>query len=153
MDLLSALPSLLPQACKWAEHHSAHIERFGERLAPRGLEMARRVGVLDPERVRISFVPEIPRPDDPALSEACEAAGMLGPETLGLTLYYGIYMNTGCRHEERMLVHELRHVAQYEMFGSIPEYLAVYLPQIVRHGYLASPFEQDAAAAESVMLD
>jgi hypothetical protein len=44
----------------------------------------------------------------------------------------------------RLISHEFRHVAQYEVAGSIEAFLPVYLAQIVEAGYEAAPFEVDA---------
>jgi hypothetical protein len=48
----------------------------------------------------------------------------------------------------QLLAHECRHVAQYEMAGSVAAFLTVYLHQLVTVGYDNSPFEIDARAHE-----
>jgi len=74
-------------------------------------------------------------------------AGLLGPETLGLTLGYGIFIVSG--HDTvRLLSHEFRHVYQYETLGSIEKFLPVYLQQIVDFGYADAPLEVDAREYE-----
>ena len=50
----------------------------------------------------------------------------------------------------RLLSHELRHVHQYEKFGSISSFLAEYLNQIISVGYDKSPLEIDARTHEQV---
>lgn len=66
---------------------------------------------------------------------------------VGLTLGYSIFVKQG-QVTARLIAHECRHVYQYEVFGSIAEFLRVYLTQIVTHGYCDAPLEQDAMAHE-----
>jgi hypothetical protein len=146
-DLASALPRLMPKAIAWAEAQSSEIAKSGAPLTNLQLRLAHLVGVQESERVRILEVTEISRPEDPELRQAAEAAGLLGPHTIGLTLGYGIFIVAGYS-TNRLVSHECRHVYQYEVAGSIREYLPVYLHQIASVGYEAAPFEVDARAHE-----
>ncbi len=147
-ELRTALPVLLPKAVSWAEDHAALIARDGRLLNSSEEEIARRVGVLHPERVRILEVQELPLPDDIELREAALALGLLGPTMVGLTLGYSIYLMPG--HRDRFLPHELRHVFQYEQAESIAEYLPKYLGQLVSFGYTDAPMEIDARKYENL---
>jgi hypothetical protein len=146
-DLASALPGLLPKAIAWAEAQSSDIIKSGAPLTNLELRLAHWVGVQEPERVRILEVTAIPRPEDPELRLAADQTGLLGPPTIELTLGYGIFVVAGYR-TNRLVSHECRHVYQYEVAGSIREYLPVYLHQIVSVGYEAAPLEVDARAHE-----
>ena len=48
-ELAAVIPKLLPQAIEWVESRSAHILSIGQPLTEKGIEVARSVGVLDPE--------------------------------------------------------------------------------------------------------
>lgn len=146
-DLAAALPHLLPKAIAWAEARSAEITKSGVPLTNLELRLAHLVGVQQPERVRILTVREIPHPEDPELRQAVAATGFIGPQTIGLTLGYGIYIVTG-HSTNRLVSHECRHVYQYEVAGSIRNFLPLYLEQIATDGYAAAPFEMDARAHE-----
>jgi hypothetical protein len=146
MDL-QTIPRLLPKAIAWAEARSGEIARFGVPLTRLELRLAHLVGVQEPERVRILEVSEVPLPEDPELRQAAEAMGLLGPHTIGLTLGHGIYIVAGYS-SNRLISHECRHVYQYEVAGSIGNYLPVYLNQIASVGYEAAPLEADARAHE-----
>ncbi len=146
-DLAAALPHLLPKAIAWAEARSTEITASGAPLTDLELRLAHLVGVQLPERVRILEVREIPRPEDPELRQAVAATDLIGPHTIGLTLGYGIYIVTG-RTTNRLVSHECRHVYQYEVAGSIRNFLPVYLKQIAYVGYAAAPLEVDARAHE-----
>jgi hypothetical protein len=146
-DLAAALPRLLPKAIAWAEARSAEIATSGAPLTNLELRIAHLVGVQQPERVRILEVPAIPQPADPELQQAVAATGLIGPKTIGLTLGYGIYLVAG-HASNRLVSHECRHVYQYEVAGSIRNFLPVYLQQIASVGYAAAPLEMDARAHE-----
>jgi hypothetical protein len=147
-DLAAALPFLTPKAIEWAERRAAEIAASGEPLNAHGIELARKVGVASPERIRLSFVAQLPLPTDPDLRQAALQTGLLGPNMIGLTLGHGIYICNG-HSSSRLLSHECRHVQQYEQAGSIAAYLPKYLQQIVQFGYTDAPYEVDARAHES----
>jgi hypothetical protein len=146
-DLAAALPHLLPKAIAWAEARSAEITTSGTPLTDLELRLAHFVGVEQPEQVRILEVREIPQPVDPELRQAVAATGFIGPQTIGLTLGYGIYIVMG-HSTNRLVSHECRHVYQYEAAGSIRNFLPIYLKQVASVGYAAAPLEIDARAHE-----
>jgi hypothetical protein len=111
------------------------------------VSLARLVGVARPHEVRVRLVPRVPAPEHPELLRACQALGFLGPGTLGLTLGRGVFLRRGHEADRLLLAHELRHVAQYEREGGIAAYIALYLRDLLQHGYDRAPFELDACAA------
>lgn len=147
LDLRQALPTLMPAAVAWAERRAHHAAEVGIVLTQEETLLARRVGVVHPELVRIEIVEELPAPEEPVLRAAAVQAGLVGPGMAGLTLGHAIFIRRGHK-DARLLSHELRHVHQYEQHGSIAAFLAVYLPQILACGYAAAPLEIDARAHE-----
>ena len=105
------------------------------------------MGVSHPELIRIWNVPEIPAPADPELRHFAREQSLIGPGTCGLTLGYGIFLLKGYA-DAPLLLHEFRHVQQYEVAGSIAAFLPVYLQQIADFGYDNAPYEVDARAHE-----
>ena len=146
-DLRAALPHLVPKAIAWADQRADEISRAGVALDDYRLSIARRVGVIRPELIRIALVEQLPMPADPELQQAAIATGLLGPHMAGLTLGHSIWI---CRPHNsiRLLSHECRHVHQYEEAGSIAAFLATYLQQIVDCGYSNAPLELDARRHE-----
>ena len=122
MDLRAELPKLLPLAISWAEERSREILNHGFALPDEYLPLARTVGVVQPELVRVVSVPALPLPQHPVLREAALQTGLLGPTMVGLTVGYGVLLVNG-HFSPRLLSHELRHVHQYESAGSIGAYL------------------------------
>lgn len=147
MDLLHALPRLLPLATAWAEAEARAGWQRGQPLNGAGCTLARKVGVASPERIRVLHVAELPMPRDPLLRDAARAMGLLGPAFTGLTLGHTIFLREASPPIS-LLAHECRHVAQYESFGSIARFLATHLHDVARVGYWDSPLEQDARAFE-----
>ncbi len=147
-SLESLLPILLPRAIHWAKHQSQNILETGNALSDSGLRIARSVGVSMPEEIRVAVVPSLPLPEDPELRAVAIQTGLLGPNMVGITLGYGIYLRDGFV-SNRLISHECRHVFQYEEAGSIEDFLPIYLQQIVQYGYDDAPYEVDARNHET----
>ncbi len=146
-NLKQALPGLMPVAIQWAEATAEYVALSGRPLDEVECEIARRVGVCRPERIRLLRVDRMPYPEHRLLQAAAMAVDFLGPQTLGLTLGHSVLVRRG--HENtRLLSHEFRHVHQYEQAGSVATFLSVYLEQVLDHGYAAAPLEADARAHE-----
>jgi hypothetical protein len=150
-DLVAALPDLLPRVIAWAEMQSAAVLAQGVALDEVDCALARRVGVCHPEHIRVLAGQAIQLPEDPYLCQAAQASGLLGPQTLGLTLGHALLIAPSWR-DARLLAHEFRHVYQYEQAGSIAVFLRAYLQEIISVGYGAASYERDARAHESLAL-
>jgi hypothetical protein len=150
-NLADQLPVLLPRILAWANAQSEHILRQGDPLKGAGLALASRVGVSHPEHIRIMTVPAVPAPDDLQLQRIAIEQNLIGPNTDGLTLGYGIFIVDGCM-TPRLVAHECRHVYQFEAAGSIEVFLSTYLKQIAEFTYERAPYEVDARAWEWVGL-
>jgi hypothetical protein len=138
------LPELLPRAAAWAERVACAALRDGRLLDAGQRAAARAAGVRHPERVRLSVVDAIPVPEDATLRAAAAQAGLLGPDTAGLALGHAVFLRRDVADDPALLRHELRHVRQFECYGSIKAFLSVYLPQVVQFGYADAPLEIDA---------
>lgn len=141
------LKSLLPLITVWAETVRFFLPHCGRRLVSWELEIARKVGVRHPERIKLIMVDELPFPDHPRIRELAGQYGLGGPGMRGLTLGYGVFILEG-HYSVRILSHECRHVAQYEEAGSVGRLLNRYLAEVMEHGYRDAPLEQDARAHE-----
>ena len=141
---------LISSAIDWARTQSQRVLEAGVSLDPHQIDIARRVGVAHPERIRLLRTTLFPRPDDRNLRAAADQLGLLGPNSIGLAFGYSVLVHA--RHiSDRLLAHEFRHVQQFEQSGSLETYLERYLESILAAGYLASAFERDARAAEEMI--
>src|SRR5476651_1182861 len=93
---ISQLEALLPLAVTWARKHQEVILANGVPLTEPELFEARRVGIKQPERVRLLSVASIPFPEHPLLQAACRATNFVPESPRGLTLCYGIYLRSDC---------------------------------------------------------
>jgi hypothetical protein len=150
-SLAARLPVLLPRVIAWATRESQRILQNGQALSAQGIAIARAVGVANPERIRILEVSAIPAPEDPELKELALAENLIGPNTAGLTLGYGIFIVQG-RLDVRLLSHECRHVHQVEAADGLDAFLPLYLKQIAEFTYDHAPYELDAKAHELTAL-
>lgn len=138
---------LLPLACAWAAEQERIILQSGDALTASQLADARRIGVAQPERVRLLRVVQIPIPVHPALAAAASATNLISPSTEGLTLRYGIFLRTDCWEQRALLVHELVHTSQYERLGGFQGFLRPYLLEcITPPGYPYGSMEREAIA-------
>jgi hypothetical protein len=136
---------LLPLACAWAADQEREILRSGMALTQVEIEHARRIGVKEPERIRLLCVDRIPLPSHPALAAAAKATGLISPNTIGLTVRYGIFIRADHWGQLSLVVHECVHTMQYERLGGFERFLRPYLHEcITPPGYPHGPMEQEA---------
>lgn len=135
---------LLPHAGAWAMQQELIILRDGVPLLPEQIHDAISIGVLHPAKVRLLCVEQIPMPDDARLRAAAEETNLISPNTIGLTLRYGIFIRADCWQDRKLVRHELVHTAQYERLGGIQQFLQRYLHECISIGYPEAPMEQEA---------
>lgn len=147
------LAPLLLIAVLWVYGRQAAVLRAGEALTPAQREVAVAVGVVAIERVRVlhaaSVVLPLPQWALNLIQRITPRAGWFAQRIVGMTLGYGIVIHQDCRHDLRLLAHELAHVGQYERLGGIAGFLRPYLRECVWPGYPRGALELEARAAEA----
>lgn len=124
------------------------IQQTGRVLTESEIVLARRVGVLQPESVRLlECSPSVLASD--AMTHSCASKlGINLSQIMGLCLGYAVLIRPGVM-SSRLLAHELRHVAQFEQFGqSLDRFMRVYFSELEAYGYADAPMEIDARAYE-----
>ncbi len=139
--------AFLPVACVWAARHESTILRRGVALSAAQADKARQIGVVHPEKVRLQAVDLIP-PTNRLLRTVGSKLGFVSSQTIGMTLRYGIFIQTDHWGDLRLLIHELAHVAQYERFGGFRSFLFQYLQECINPGYPLGDLELEAKRAE-----
>ena len=143
--------AFLPVACVWAARHESSILRRGVALSAAQTEKARQVGVVHSEEVRLLALDVIP-PTNRLLRTIGAMLGFVSSQTIGMTLRYGIFIQTEYWGDRRLLVHELAHVAQYERFGGFRRFLFQYLQECINPGYPLGHLELEAKRAEELLI-
>ena len=139
--------AFLPVACAWAARHESTILRRGVALSAAQADKAREIGVVYPEKVRLLAVNVIP-PTNRLLRTIGAKLGFVSSQTIGMTLRYGIFIQTEHWGDRRSLIHELAHVAQHERFGGFRRFLFQYLQECINPGYPLGDLELEAKRAE-----
>ena len=132
----------------WAEQQAHLIATSGRPLTQQELAIAKKVGVLAPEKVRVLVVPAVPFPEDSTIHAIGVQVGLVAERTGGMTLGYGIFICDDQIGRSDIWPHEFRHVAQYECFGSIKAFMFFYLKELLHFRYGPGPLEVDARNAE-----
>ena len=140
------IPWEVALAITWAEAKAAEGAHSGIALNNHLLTIARSIGVIRPELIRIALVHSLPMPQDPMLHAAAVQTGLLGPGIVSLTLGYAVFVCHGY-DTVRLFSHEFRHVYQNERAGSIAAFLPIYLAHhgIQLHEGLVLTFYSDDA--------
>lgn len=125
------------------------ILKTGVRLALGEANLAKELGILHPERIRLRAVAQVP-PLNGLLRWAGEKVGVVSAQTMGMSLRYGIFIREEHWGERRLLLHELAHVAQYERLGGFRRFLKQYLEECINPGYPLGELELEAKQAESL---
>ncbi len=135
---------LFPLAVTWAEQQENYILQNGILLTPFQVTDARLIPVVNPEKVRLLSVNQIPLPNEPSLRTTAQMTGLITTNTIGLTLRYGVFIRKDFWNDRKIVAHELVHVAQYERLGGIGQFLQKYLQECITIGYPQAPMEQEA---------
>ncbi len=116
-----------PLALRWAKELEETILTRGFPLSANGAQDAVRVGVQDPERVRVMVMDRIPLPEDPRLAEASRRAQIITEATRAAAIGYGVIIRADSWGDRELLLHQLVHVAQCERGGGLEAFVTQYL--------------------------
>jgi hypothetical protein len=151
-SLATQFELLLPLASAWAAEQQERILRDGVPLSIRELADALRVGVKDPERVRLLQVEIIPSPDHPLLQAVSGSVNFVPSAPRGLAVQYGVFVRADYWRDRALILHELVHIAQYERLGGITPFLRQYLLECATVGYRKSSMECEAVSMAARVL-
>ena len=142
--LVKLLPLILPLAVKWVEREERKILKDGVPLSTERLMDALRMGVAHPEKIRLMKVERIPVLNGTLMKCLSRLVPAISPNTVGLSLRYGIYIRSRYWGDRHLIAHECVHTGQYERPGSIGRFLRAYFTQCIELGYPDAPMEQEA---------
>ncbi len=145
------VPTIAPSMTAWAECMERQAIESGVALDSLQWRDALRVGVQRPEKVRIMYVDELPRPNS-ELTLLANEIGILTSKTESLTFGYGIYMKNNLPDGKRRLIHQLVHCCQFERLGEMRTFVREYVQCCLDFGYAHSPYELEAEARTQEVL-
>ncbi len=137
------LNTVAQKAIKWLLAQEARLLKQGRPLAADEMELARRMGVQHPEKVRVLVLAQFPFPDDPELASQAAALGLGSDQAGGFSMGYAVLVKPQFEGRRSLLAHELVHVAQRERLG-IDAFIRRYLLELKTVGYSHSPLEMEA---------
>ncbi|OLQ95471.1 hypothetical protein BIY21_20795 [Vibrio ponticus] len=141
--IVEQIEPYLPMAIDFAKENERIALSEGEPLLPQYLQIANRVGVKHPEKIRIHYVDALPMPSNESLLLQMQRLGLDSPFLAGMTYGYGVWINKKSRGDKLLLAHEFIHVRQAEELG-LEELTKQYFLQIKLFGYREAPIEIEA---------
>jgi len=146
---IDQLEELLPLAAQWAAAQERRVLCEGVPLSKIELADAKRIGVRNPERVRLLRVDAVPVPAHPMLRAAAASINFITAAPRGLALNYGIFVRADHWRDRALVAHELVHTVQYQRLGGILPFLQTYIVQCATVGYPNAPLELEAIATST----
>jgi hypothetical protein len=138
---------LLQPAVEFIASSEREVQQRGRGLTADELQLARSVGVAQPESVRVLIADEFIPPQDPAFAVAARKFGLGDSSEGGRTTGHAIQIKPNYASARWLLAHELTHVGQFERLG-IAEFVREYLTELLMFGYVRAPLERMAASNE-----
>lgn len=138
---LTLVTGIAPATARWAQEQERRILAEGRPLEAEALAFARELEIEDPEGIRVLEVDLVPMPVPQPVVKLAEKCGLPVIHPAGMTLGRGIYILPGF---QRVVPHELVHVAQYQRLGGIEPFMRLYIQECLVHGYFGAPLEVEA---------
>ncbi|MFY9987937.1 MAG: hypothetical protein WAK31_24480 [Chthoniobacterales bacterium] len=150
-QLLAEIRALFPVLVQWAERMEAKALKEGAPLSAQVKDTARVLGIAEPDAVRVLAVHTI-EPENKRIVELAGRFGLSFAGSDGMTFGHAIFARHYRVGDQRLLIHELVHVRQYEKAQTIGAYLNVYVEQILAFGYQNMPLEVEAVTETNLIL-
>jgi hypothetical protein len=141
------LERLYPRVRAWYDAMEARYLPVGRPLTAQEMDDARRLGVLQPQDVRVVALGAFPMPEDVELREKAQRHGLGSRMGAGRTMGHAILLKAWALDEPTLLRYELVQVAQMERLGR-EGFLHRYLLELEMLGYAHSPLELEAHARQ-----
>ena len=143
VELIEYVDGVLPAAEQFVYENERKALDNGIKLNAKQMDIARKVGLKYPEKVRLYYVDRLPFPEEPELAKLAKEYGYSSPFMGAYTYSYGIWIKRAESTNQVLLSHELIHVRQAEQMG-LKEQTKQYLLQLFIYGYENAPMEKEA---------
>lgn len=143
LNLLNITP-YIPEVVHWIEEMENFIQSNGRFLHEEELTIAKEIGILNYDIIKVCESDEVPMPKSTMLQFLGNEIGFFNSNTNGISFRYGIFIHSRCINKVKVLDHELVHTLQYERFGSVEKFILFYLDDLLTNGYENSVLEKEA---------
>ncbi|HIO96637.1 MAG TPA: hypothetical protein EYG71_01760 [Leucothrix sp.] len=138
---LKKINSLLPHAMQWYEDVSKSLHAKGRKLTKAETQQAKRLGVKNPDLIRVVILEQFPEPNKNTTINHFEGARAMGNI---------IMIKPRHKNDSLILCHELVHVAQKDRLG-LKQFLRQYAIEHEVLGYSKSLLENEAYALQQTI--
>lgn len=147
-ELIDYVDEILPAAEQFVYKNEREALENGTKLNEKQMDIALKVGIKHPQKVRLYYVDRLPFPEDQELATLAKKYGYSSPFMAAYTYGYGIWIKRSESNNQVLLSHELIHVRQAEEMG-LKEQTRQYLLQLFIYGYENAPMEIEAYNEEN----
>ena len=148
-QVMAKLEIYLPKVSRWYAELEQELAQQGRRLTVEELKVAEKLGVLEPERVRVLVLEKFPMPQDSALLVEAKKYGLGSMTEGGRSIGHLVLLKPWVVAHKEVLNHELVHVAQMDRMGQ-EAFLRRYLIELEMMGYARSPLELEAYSKQGI---
>lgn len=149
-QVLEKIELLFPLAFSWYQSVEAEYISHGRALSDQEIVIARKLGVTNPENVRIVVLTEFPLPSNSELLSESRRFGFGSTNERGRTNGYVIMLKPEVAQDATVIAHELVHVSQVERLGR-RAFVKRYLLELEVLGYARSPLELEAYGKQATV--
>lgn len=109
--------TLTPLTLEWYKEIETQYLKKGRKLTSQEMSMARKIGVANPEHVRVVILKDFPYPANKTLSNKVKQYGIGASAESGRTMGNIIMLKARFKDERWILAHQLSYIAQQEKMG------------------------------------
>lgn len=109
--------TLTPLTLEWYKEIEAQYLKKGRKLTSKEIKMARKIGVTNPEYVRVVILKDFPHPRNETLQNKAKQYGLGSSAESGRTMGNIIMLKARFKDERSILAHQLSYIAQQEKMG------------------------------------
>lgn len=136
--LAPKVENLLPRVLEWYTRVETELLPQGRLLSETEMKIARQLGVIRPERVRIIVLETFPMPEDRVLRAETKRYGLGSAAEGARAIGYVIMLKPRYAKSSMIIAHEPVHVSQHDRLGRAA-FLRRYITEMEMLGYFRSP--------------
>ena len=145
--ILNTVANLLPKVETWYAELETQLTPSARTLSEQEMQYALKLGVPEPEKIRILVMKDFPMPQDQELLSTAKKYGMGNAAEGGRSVGYLILLKPHTAQRAEVIRHEMMHIVQMHRLGK-QAFFRRYLIELEMMGYARSPLELEAYAKQ-----